>query len=361
MMLAPPVPRCLVPLLGVVTLGAVCNDQQDCMPPCFTWETCQPSTGACVQARCAVAADCGPHATCDRDGRCQPLPCSGDEDCDDGVFCNGTETCVAPSDEWPSGCRSDLPPCRSGEECDERYHLCGCAPDSDMDGDGADSYACGGNDCDDDDRLRYPANTERCDGPLWDGRPAADHDEDCDPCTLAAQPGPRLGTGDGDTDRDIFLSQRCTNPFIHDDVPPVCDPQTVIIGDGIVTGRDCAPDDPSVHPAQPEVCNHVDDNCDGGIDEGVTIPVFSDLDRDGAGQPGATVELCPQDVGDGYALFASDCDDRNPAIRPGAMRCAEGAGAIQICQIDATWLDAVCPAGGQQVCLPQTNGTGVCF
>jgi hypothetical protein len=38
-------------------------------------------------------------------------------------------------------------------------------------------------------------------------------------------------------------------------------------GDGIEWCRDCDDDDPSVHPGAEEVCNDIDDNCDGLIDE----------------------------------------------------------------------------------------------
>src|SRR4051794_20557115 len=39
-------------------------------------------------------------------------------------------------------------------------------------------------------------------------------------------------------------------------------------GDGVPLKNDCNDHDPAIHPGAPEVCNGVDDNCDGKIDEG---------------------------------------------------------------------------------------------
>lgn len=63
----------------------------------------------------------------------------------------------------------------------------------DQDGDGHDSVAFGGDDCDDDDPNRYPGNPEVCD--------AQHHDEDCNPATYGVRDG----------DRDGFPDARCCN------------------------------------------------------------------------------------------------------------------------------------------------------
>jgi hypothetical protein len=344
-------------LLALATTGAVCgNDPRDCNPPCFTWQTCESSSGTCVQSRCAVAEDCGPHTTCDASGRCQPVPCHDDTDCDDRQFCNGHETCASPSDGSPRGCRAGTPPCASGAACNESYRLCGaCAANPDADRDGHVSAACGGDDCDDTDPERHPGAVEICFGTLPSGRSAADHDEDCNPCTVYS---PDIDA-DGDADLDGFPSVDCKNPWLTSSAPVGCDLMRVEVHAGFVFGRDCAPTNSDIHPNQLELCNHVDDNCDGRIDEGVTMAAYYDSDRDGAGQVGAPVQVCPQDLGNGYALFPNDCDDKNPAIVPGSIICGATPNAVQICRNDGTWMDAAC-ANPQQTCVVQPNGTGVC-
>jgi hypothetical protein len=39
-------------------------------------------------------------------------------------------------------------------------------------------------------------------------------------------------------------------------------------GDGVPWCNDCDDGNAAVHPGAPEICNKVDDNCDGVVDEG---------------------------------------------------------------------------------------------
>ena len=54
--------------------------------------------------------------------------------------------------------------------------------------------------------------------------------------------------------------------------------------DRFTDGDDCADDNAEVHPGAEETCNLVDDDCDGSTDEGVE-PWFADADGDGYGDP----------------------------------------------------------------------------
>ncbi len=55
-------------------------------------------------------------------------PCTTDADCDDGLFCNGEETCVN------SVCQPGTNPCEEDQICDEENDVCvteGCQTDDD--------------------------------------------------------------------------------------------------------------------------------------------------------------------------------------------------------------------------------------
>ncbi len=80
---------------------------------------------------------------------------------------------------------------------------------------------------------------------------------------------------------------------------------------------DCNDADANVHPGATELCNGIDDNCDGGIDEAVTIHAYTDADGDGSGDPNAIVETC--EIRSGYVANGNDCNDADATIFPGAQ------------------------------------------
>ena len=63
--------------------------------------------------------------------------------------------------------------------------------------------------------------------------------------------------------------------------------------DGYRAAVDCNDGDPDVHPSAAEVCNNVDDNCDGEVDNDAVDAVewYIDKDNDGWGATEAIV-LC---------------------------------------------------------------------
>jgi hypothetical protein len=163
----------------------------------------------------------------------------------------------------------------------------------DLDGDGHVSIATGGDDCDDSDAGRYPGNAEVCD--------ATNRDEDCDMATF----GPLDQDGDG------YIATRCCN--------------------GSNCGTDCNDTLRSVNPGNPDVCNGIDDNCDGAIDDDsesgdVTTLAFLDLDRDGWGDSGdAGIRLCPdQLLTELRSGVKGDCNDQAATINPGAAEACNG-------------------------------------
>lgn len=160
----------------------------------------------------------------------------------------------------------------------------------DADGDGHASVASGGDDCDDSDPNRFPGNTE-----VGDTR---GHDEDCDPTTFA-------GPGD-DADGDGFFPSSYYN----------------VASDGTRNaGRDCDDTDPSVHPHGQEVCNGVDDDCDGSVDEGLRAQVFRDGDGDLFGDPSREARMCFHQIRTPWVLNGSDCNDKDRTVNPAAGNC----------------------------------------
>ena len=88
-------------------------------------------------------------------------------------------------------------------------------------------------------------------------------------------------------------------------------------GDGWSADEDCNDNNPDVHPEAEELCNHINDDCDDEVDEGVTSQWWPDADGDGFGQVNTTpVEAC--EAPSGYATNADDCDDRNATVNPDA-------------------------------------------
>jgi hypothetical protein len=80
---------------------------------------------------------------------------------------------------------------------------------------------------------------------------------------------------------------------------------------------DCNDGNAAIRPNATEVCNGIDDNCNGSTDEGAGPFWFIDGDNDGYGNSAISVQACTQPVG--YVANALDCNDANANIRPGAL------------------------------------------
>ncbi|MBK7977031.1 MAG: hypothetical protein IPK07_28465 [Deltaproteobacteria bacterium] len=83
---------------------------------------------------------------------------------------------------------------------------------------------------------------------------------------------------------------------------------------GVCGPVDCGDSSPSVNPAATEVCDGIDDDCDGQIDEGVGLAFHRDADQDGHGNPAVTVQACAAPPG--YVANSTDCDDSNSNVNP---------------------------------------------
>jgi len=93
-------------------------------------------------------------------------------------------------------------------------------------------------------------------------------------------------------------------------------------GDGFLSGVDCDDANANVYPGAEEICDNIDNNCDGQIDENLAFSYYQDLDGDGFGNPEVSILSCTGQVG--YSLNNSDCEDNNSAINPGAVEICDG-------------------------------------
>ena len=93
-------------------------------------------------------------------------------------------------------------------------------------------------------------------------------------------------------------------------------------GDGFTGADDCDDANASVYAGAEELCNGIDDNCDGQVDEGVLSVFWSDVDGDGFGDPSTSVELCAAEAG--LVTNDTDCDDGNADVFPGAEELCNG-------------------------------------
>ncbi|MBZ4398365.1 MopE-related protein [Myxococcus sp. AS-1-15] len=92
----------------------------------------------------------------------------------------------------------------------------------------------------------------------------------------------------------------------------------------VANGTDCHDGFATIHPGATEVCDYMDNNCNGSVDEGLTVPtLYRDADGDGYGNPSVSTKSCGPFAG--YVANATDCNDNNSAIHPGRMEiCWDG-------------------------------------
>lgn len=86
---------------------------------------------------------------------------------------------------------------------------------------------------------------------------------------------------------------------------------------------DCSDSLPTVHPGAVEICDFLDNNCNGMIDETFSyFYTYLDADGDLFGNPLIDSVSCT--IPDGFVENDIDCDDSNPFIYPGASEILDG-------------------------------------
>lgn len=84
---------------------------------------------------------------------------------------------------------------------------------------------------------------------------------------------------------------------------------------------DCNDMNQFVYPDTAEICNGVDDDCDGMTDEGVLTTFYRDGDMDTFGAPLMSRQACMAPTG--FVNNGRDCNDSNTGINPNAMELCD--------------------------------------
>ncbi len=303
-------------------------------PPCAAGDRCVETSDSC-ETSCEIpdgdgdgvddiecgGTDCddtdasrypGAIEICDAlgvDEDCDPLTFGGLDRDGDGAFdaacCNGSE-CGTDCDDY----RADVGPTAT-EACNQR--------DDDCDGDVDEGVAIDGYADTDGDLYGDPdAPLRGCAG--WPGISSSDLDcDDGSPMVHGAQPEVLDGLDndcDGTTDEEPETQtwyRDADGDGFGDPSGPTMSSDATIEGYSLLR-TDCDDGDGERNPAATELCNGVDDDCDGRTM--FAIGPNDGEDDDGDGYPDA---LCP-----GVDGAVADCNDRDPTAHPDAFDSCNG-------------------------------------
>jgi hypothetical protein len=114
-------------------------------------------------------------------------------------------------------------------------------------------------------------------------------------------------------------------------------------GDGFDERLDCDDEDAAVNPGADELCDEIDNDCDGEIDEDDAVDArtwYQDEDGDGFGDDSTAHTSCSTFVTE--TIHGGDCNDTDPSFHPGAAEsdCSDPAdyncdGAVGYADTDA--------------------------
>ncbi len=343
---------------GVGCTDDSCNDTTDSCDNATNDANCDNGLWCDGAETCNAVSDClaGTAVNCDDGVGCTDDSCnettdtcdnvSNDAACDDGVFCNGAESCSATLD-----CQAGSDPC-PGQTCDEAGDAC---VDCQVNGDCDDGLYCNGSEtcnagtcqagaavncddgvtCTDDscneatDSCDNVASDANCDNGLYcDGAETCNAVSDCqagtavncddavgctaDSCNEATDSCDNV-TNDAACDNGLFCDGAETCDAVSD-----CQPGTAVnCDDGVA----CTDD--SCNEATDSCDNAANDaNCDNGLwcDGAETCNAVSDCQAGGDPCPGQSCD----EAGDACVdcLTNGDCDDG--AYCNGAETCAAG-------------------------------------
>ncbi|WNG50962.1 hypothetical protein F0U60_47665 [Archangium minus] len=323
-----------------------------------------------------------------------------DDNCDDvqdegfnvGLVCDKSDGCQG---AWTCNAEGTATTCEAKEG---QWH-----PDADKDGKGSnkvpgitackqpDGYVANDLDCDDNNVQRYTGAPElcnavddNCDGEEDDGLRVGQDctgQSGCGGKRACATDGgvvcdsPELTILYADKDQDTHGALDAGKPHCGSTLPGY-----------VASSDDCDDTRANVYTGAPEICDDLDNNCNGPKDEGfgvgedcgqelgctgkkacdnsdggvlcayVTPPstYYTDEDRDSYGNPDAGVMICAPDAG--YSLNADDCNDGNPFTNPDAGELCDGED--NNCNGTTEDEGTVCPTPDGGSWVEQSSGSG---
>lgn len=153
------------------------------------------------------------------------------------------------------------------------------------------------------------------------------NDGDCNDNNAGINPDATEVCNNIDDDCDEEIDEQLGNVYYEDNDNDgfgntettiiLCEP---MIGYSDVAG-DCDDNNDQIYPDASEVCNDLDDNCDGNVDEFLGNLFYADIDADGFGDPENSTVSCLQLSG--FVANSDDCNDNNSAINPAATETCD--------------------------------------
>ncbi len=155
------------------------------------------------------------------------------------------------------------------------------------------------------------------------------NDDDCNDANSAIRPNATEICNNVDDDCDLAIDEGVQNTFYEDSDNdgygnPSSTTQACSAPAGYVANNtDCNDNNVNINPGATEICNSINDDCDGQTDEGVQSTFYRDFDNDGYGNPSITILACSAPVG--YVSNNTDCNDSNLNINPAATEVCNTA------------------------------------
>jgi hypothetical protein len=165
-------------------------------------------------------------------------------------------------------------------------------------------------DCDDTRSTAFPGAPERCNG----------RDDNCNSVVdeaTATDARTWYFDGDQDTFGDPGISvQACSQPAGYAANP-----------------EDCNDGAPAIHPGNADVCDGLDNDCNGAVDDDIiAMPTFFlDSDNDGFGNPSVVIVSCQPPASGTWVTNPLDCADNNTLIRPGGQEICDPSNRDEDC------------------------------